>query len=56
VWESFGQDGSYDGVFGQRYDSTGTALGSEFQVNTYTTGSQVSPATAADPGGDFLVM
>ena len=29
-----------DGVFGQRYASSGTPLGPEFRVNTYTTGSQ----------------
>lgn len=36
VWQSFGQDGSGLGVFGQRYDSTGLPVGSEFQVNTAT--------------------
>ena len=29
VWQSFGQDGSGLGVFGQRYDSTGLSVGSE---------------------------
>ena len=36
VWMSDSQDGSSDGVFGQRYASSGTPLGPEFRVNTYT--------------------
>ena len=40
VWSSYGQDGHYGGVFGQRYDNAGVAQGSEFQVNTYTTSFQ----------------
>jgi hypothetical protein len=33
VWQSWGQDGDGWGVFANRYDSTGAALGDEFQVN-----------------------
>ena len=33
TWRSDGQDGSYSGVFGQRYDSSGNTAGSEFQIN-----------------------
>jgi hypothetical protein len=40
VWWSFGEDGSYTGIFGQRYDAAGTRQGAPFQVNTYTTGGQ----------------
>jgi hypothetical protein len=36
AWDSNGQDCSSRGVFGQRYDSAGAALGTEFQVNSYT--------------------
>jgi hypothetical protein len=44
-------------VFGRRYDSSGNALGGEFQVNTYTTGSQRFPQVASTPdGGSFLVV
>ena len=32
-----------DGVFGQRYASSGAPLGPEFRVNTYTTGHQALP-------------
>lgn len=55
VWMSFGQDGERWGVFGQQYDSGGNALGSEFQVNTITAGSQLNPAVAFDPWGKFVV-
>ena len=56
VWESFGQDGSGFGVFGRRYEKSGTPLGGEFQVNTFTTGNQYSPILATDPSGGFVVL
>jgi len=57
AWASYLQDGSSYGIFGQRYDSTGTALGPEFRVNTYTTYGQTRPAVAADPTlGNFVVI
>jgi hypothetical protein len=55
VWDSSIQDSLEPGVFGQRYDSAGLPLGGEFQVNTYTTGSQVAPAVAANAMGSFVV-
>jgi hypothetical protein len=55
VWSS-PQDGSGDGVFGQRYDNAGVPLGPEFRVNTYTTGGQYRPAVASDTGGNFVVV
>ncbi len=55
VWESYSQDGSSFGVFGQRFNSAGSEAGSEFRVNTYTTGSQNYPAVAADGSGGFVV-
>ena len=56
VWESYDQDGSSCGVFGQRYASTGAPLGPEFRVNTYTTGYQGDPAVASDSSGNFVVV
>jgi len=50
------QDGSGRGVFAQRFDAAGARVGGEFQVNTYTTGPQVSPAVAVGPGGGFVVV
>ncbi len=35
VWGSFSQDGDGSGVFGQRFASSGSPVGGEFQVNTY---------------------
>jgi hypothetical protein len=51
-----GQDGDGFGVFGQRYDSSGVPLGGEFQINTYTTGTQWEPALTFDGGGGFVVV
>ena len=55
AWASDGPDGSLYGIFGQRYDSAGTPLGTEFRVNTFTPNSQNRPAVAADPLGNFVV-
>lgn len=56
VWMSSGQDGDFDGIYGQRYNSTGQPEGLEFQVNTYTTSFQWYPAVAALPAGGFVVV
>ncbi len=42
TWTSSGQEGSGLGVYGQRYSLLGTTLGTEFLVNTTTTGDQTS--------------
>ena len=55
VWDSFYQDGSGDGVFGQRFNSAGAPVGGEFQINAYTTGQQRFPTVAADSTGNFVV-
>ena len=55
VWQSSGQDGDNYGVYGQRYASDGTPLGTEFQISTYTTSYQSNPYVAMTPGGDFVV-
>jgi hypothetical protein len=56
VWSSYGQDGSSEGVFGQRYLSSGAPTGSEFRVSTYTTGVQDAASVAADSSGNFVVV
>jgi hypothetical protein len=56
TWASYLQDGSGDGIYGQRYDVAGTASGSEFQINTYTTGSQIFPSVAGLLNGGFVVI
>lgn len=50
------QDGSGAGVFGRRFDSAGTARGDEFQIPSYTVNSQIDPALACGPEGEFLVV
>src|SRR2546428_3957617 len=56
VWQSAYQDGSTYGIFGQRYDGSGTALGAEFRVNTYTTGVQREASVAVDASGNLVVV
>jgi hypothetical protein len=55
AWENY-QDGSNFGVFGQRFDSGGAPVGTEFQVNTYTTGYQEHADINCGPGGSFVVV
>ena len=59
VWESVGSAGtdtSYRSIHGQRYDSSGSPQGDEFQVNTWTTNYQIRASVAADADGDFVVV
>ncbi|MBX3475491.1 MAG: tandem-95 repeat protein [Planctomycetes bacterium] len=56
VWQSANQDGSGLGIYGQRYDSGGATVGSEFAVNTVTAGDQALPSVAMDAGGAFVVV
>ena len=54
AWES--EPGrSNNGVFARFLSTSGATLGSEFQVNTYTTGGQRYPSMATDADGDFVV-
>ena len=55
AWTSYGQDGSGNGIFAQRYNAAGVAQGIEFRVNTTTANFQVSPDIAMDADGDFVV-
>jgi methionine-rich copper-binding protein CopC len=56
TWGSLSQDGSGWGVYAQRYDATGNAVGSETLVNTTTAGDVIPrPAVAALSGGGYVV-
>ncbi|MDZ4779144.1 MAG: PKD domain-containing protein, partial [Planctomycetia bacterium] len=55
VWNSAGQDGSAQGIYGQRFDAAGVPLGNEFRVNTFTSGDQRLPTVAVSPSGNFVV-
>ncbi len=56
VWDSTGQDGSNSGVFGQRFNRAAERVGSEFQVNAFTTGNQAAPSAVFEATGDFFVV
>ena len=40
------EDGDADGIFGQMFDSSGSPIGGEFQVSTYTTNDQYGARVA----------
>ncbi|MCK5453499.1 MAG: hypothetical protein KAJ16_04010, partial [Calditrichia bacterium] len=56
VWDSWFQDSSDRGVYGQRFDANGTKVGAEFQINTTTTYSQARPDIAMTQNGEFVVI
>jgi hypothetical protein len=55
AWESSEQDGEHYGVFARGFDGSGAPIGSEFQVNVYTAGTEVGAVVAGDPAGGFVV-
>ncbi|HQZ02781.1 MAG TPA: PKD domain-containing protein, partial [Thauera sp.] len=56
VWTSQGQDGWGYGIYGQRYDAQGVAMGNQFQANNYTPYDQVEPVVTSLAGGGFVVV
>ncbi len=54
TWSSEEQDGSSYGIYGQLYDNEGNAIGTEFQVNTFTANSQSDPSVASN-GSTYFV-
>ena len=55
IWRSYTQDGDHYGVYGQRYDAKGAAVGAEFQVNSQTLGAQYEPEVTSLANGGFVV-
>ena len=55
TWESEFQDGSGFGVYGQRFDAQGSAIGQEFQVNSDVFANQQRPDIEALADGGFVV-
>jgi len=55
IEEAIDQDGDASGIFAQRYASSGAPVGTEFQVNTYTSSYQTDPAVCCQSDGDFVV-
>jgi hypothetical protein len=57
IWSSgqgAGTDTSSYSVQGQRYASGGATQGGQFQINSYTTGSQLASSVSPAPDGGFL--
>ena len=55
VWSSMGQDGGDLGIFAQRYDASGAAVGGETQINSYTNDNQRRPAVVGLPDGGYVI-
>ena len=58
AWRSYGSTGtdtSLGSVQAQLYDASGSPIGGQFQVNMYTTSSQLQPAVARNASGAFVV-
>ena len=55
VWASDGQDGSGEGIYGQRFSQTGSKVGTEFRVSQTTNQNQSRPAVAALSASQFAV-
>ncbi len=59
AWQGNGtQSGESDsaGIFAQRFDGSGSAVGTEFRVNSSTGGTQYDAAIAVNNDGDFVVV
>jgi hypothetical protein len=55
VWNSANQDGNSNGIFAQRFNDQGNAVGNEFVVNTENFGAQTDPSVAGLNDGSFVV-
>jgi hypothetical protein len=55
TWYSYGQDGDDYGVYAQRFNASGAAVGSEFRANTTTAGRQYLPVVTGLADGGFII-
>ncbi len=55
TWMGEEYNGAGWGIYGRRFNSAGSALASEFHVNTLTSSDQITPAVAMDTQGNFVV-
>jgi hypothetical protein len=55
TWDSFLQDGSFGGIYAQRYGADGSAVGGEFRVNTTVLNNQQQSHVTGLGDGGFLV-
>ncbi|MEM6743056.1 MAG: hypothetical protein AAF676_04880, partial [Pseudomonadota bacterium] len=56
IWQSAGQDGSFDGVYAQRFTAQGERIGVEFRVAETAFGGQQDPSIAATDDGGFVAV
>jgi hypothetical protein len=54
-WSAYNPSTSTYDIKAQRFSAAGAFLGSEFTVNSYTTGQQFVPWVAMEPAGNFVV-
>ena len=55
VYQSYKQDGSEAGIFGQRYSYDGKLVNKVFLINTFIIDNQWDPAVAMNADGKFVV-
>ncbi len=55
TWMSYQQDGSDYGIYGRRFDASGSAVTGEFPINTTTAGEQYFSSITATADGGFVV-
>jgi hypothetical protein len=55
VWRGNGSGGDSNGIYFQRFNAAGTALGGETLVNTASTDLETQPAVAMNGSGAFVV-
>jgi len=55
TWQSSDQDGNGDGVYAQRFDSSGQRNGTEFQVNAFTNSNQRNVDITTLSNGRFVI-
>ena len=56
VWDSAGQDGYGEGIYGQRFDAAGAKIGPEFRISSDAPSAQLTADVAMDEAGDFVVV
>ncbi|HEY9080496.1 calcium-binding protein, partial [Magnetovibrio sp.] len=55
TWNSDGQDGDGNGVYGQRFTASGATVGAQFRINTTTLADQDSSSVASLSDGGYVV-
>ncbi|MCP4343110.1 MAG: hypothetical protein GY799_30605, partial [Desulfobulbaceae bacterium] len=56
VWDSWGSDGDDGGIVGQRFDTNGNKIGTEFAINTTYVNKQITANVTATKDGGFFAI